>query len=162
MLLPHYRRLLAYEIEANKRILAAIDTIPAAARQGPAYTRLTQLLPHNQLARQVWLWRINVTPYDNPKDWFPSQTTDQTRAQCEKMDGAWSTYLAGLTEGDLAREVRYSSSEGQKYISTVADILTHVFNHSTYHRGQAARLITECGGQRPTTDFIAITRKAAE
>ena len=42
--------------------------------------------------------------------------------------------------------------------ATLDDILIHVFNHSTYHRGQVARLVTDAGGQRALTDYIAFFR----
>jgi uncharacterized damage-inducible protein DinB len=46
-----------------------------------------------------------------------------------------------------------------QYASTIHEVLTHVFNHSTYHRGQIARIVHEQGGQRASTDFIAFSRK---
>lgn len=36
----------------------------------------------------------------------------------------------------------YSNIKGEKFTSTLDDILIHVFNHSTYHRGQVALLVT--------------------
>jgi uncharacterized damage-inducible protein DinB len=158
-LIDHFRTLHAFEVWANARVLASLDTVPTAQRTTPAYIRATQLLPHNTLARQVWLWRIQELAYDNPKDWFPAWTIDETRARMGDVDAQWVAYLSTLTDRELARESRYSSSEGVRYVSTIHEILTHVFNHSTYHRGQIARIVHEQGGQRAATDFIAFSRK---
>lgn len=155
-----YLRLLASEREANRRVIGSIETVPVIKHRDPNYDRARSLIPHNTIARQVWLWRIQGTPYENPTNWFPVWDKETLRAKLHEVDSAWESFLSTLKEADLAREVFYSSSEGQMYSSTVDDILIHVFNHSTYHRGQVARIVHELGGQRASTDYIALTRTA--
>jgi uncharacterized damage-inducible protein DinB len=53
----------------------------------------------------------------------------------------------------------YRSLKGIESTSSLRDILTHVVNHSTYHRGQIARGIKAKGGVPPVTDFIAFARE---
>lgn len=43
-----------------------------------------------------------------------------------------------LTSIDLSRQVNYANSRGQTFSNSVRDVLFHVINHSTYHRGQIA------------------------
>jgi uncharacterized damage-inducible protein DinB len=157
--LTRFRNLLSYEREANRRTIESLSTVPASARERPEYDRAMQLLPHNLIARRVWLSRLKGAAYEMPSDWFPRWPLEQQRDEEETVHFLWHAYLDSLAEPDLLRDVHYTSSEGQKYVSTVDEILTHVFNHSTYHRGQIARLVTECGGRRATTDFIALTRR---
>ncbi len=160
-LIQHFVRLLAIETWANARVIESLATIPSGNRAGERYQRVMGLLPHCVIARQVWLWRIKGHPYEAIKDWFPPMAPRQVADAASDVDGQWSAYLAGLTEAELAREIHYSASDGTAYSSTVQDILTHVFNHSTYHRGQIARIVTELGGQRATTDAIAFSRVPA-
>ena len=70
------------------------------------------------------------------------------------MDKAWAIYARGLTEPALDRVLAYKATEGLDRALPVRDILTHVVNHSTYHRGQIARLIAECGVKPAVTDYI--------
>jgi uncharacterized damage-inducible protein DinB len=158
-LIDHFRTLHAFEVWANARSLTSLETVPAGNRGTPAFLRASQLLPHNTLARQVWLWRIQERVYDNPKDWFPAWSIEETRARMVDVDAQWTAYLGALTDSELARQNHYSSSEGVRYVSTIHEIITHVFNHSTYHRAQIARIVHESGGQRASTDFIAFSRK---
>lgn len=160
-LIGHYEQMLAYETWANERTLASLDTIPAQNRSGEKYTRVCGLIPHNIIARRVWLLRIRGTPHENPKEWFPAWDSAQTRAQAAEVDNLWREFLAGLRESDLNNELRYTASDGSKFVSKIGDVLVHVFNHSTYHRGQAARIVHELGGQRASTDHIAFTRRNA-
>ena len=151
-----YRRLLAYEQEANRLAILSVESIPEAGRKHAGYARATQLLPHNQLSRSIWLARLEGRPYEAPKEWFPSWTLDQTRMAMDEQHREWLEYFEELSDHDLPKPISYTSTEGQPFVRLVDDILTHVFNHSTYHRGQLARLVTECGGQRARTDFIAL------
>ncbi|MEI7657261.1 MAG: DinB family protein [Phycisphaerae bacterium] len=150
-----FLRQLGAESAANVAALDSLATIPAGARGLPPHDRAMQLLPHNQLARSVWLARLQGVAHERPNDWFPAWSTDLTREACERNDAAWGEWLASLGESDMARTVRYVSSEGQAYRNRVDDVLIHVFNHSTYHRGQLARLVTECGGLAASTDYEA-------
>ena len=153
-----YRRMLDAETWANALSLESLKTIPAAARGGEEYVRALQLLPHNQLARAVWLSRLTSSSHERPSDWFPAWTLEETAAACARNDAAWGSYLSLLADADLASEIEYVSSEGQAYRSRVDDVLTHVFQHSAYHRGQLARIVSRCGGQRASTDYIGFTR----
>jgi len=158
-LIDHFKTMLAYETWANQASLASIESVPPSARSGMLFTRALQVMAHNQLARRVWLARLQGRTETIP-DWFPSWTVAEIAAAAAQLDGTWSAYLAGLSETDLTKIASYRSSEGTAYSSTVHEVLAHVANHSTYHRGQVARLVSEAGGRRASTDFIAMTRKS--
>lgn len=158
--IARFTKQLAAETLANDLTLKSLASVPEHGRHSGAFQRASQLLPHNQIARRVWLCRLKGEKPEMPKDWFPSWTPEETRGVCAELDAAWATYLSTITDADLARETQYTSSEGKRYTSLVEDILIHVFNHSTYHRGQIARLVTECGGERAGTDYIAFRRTA--
>jgi uncharacterized damage-inducible protein DinB len=151
-----YRKLLAFEEEANRRMFAALESIPESGRKHPDFERALQLLPHNQLARYIWMARLEGRPYEAPKDWFPSWRLEETKMAEAEQNREWGEYLGHLSDPDLQKTISYTTTEGQPLVRLVDDILTHVFNHSTYHRGQLARMVTQCGGQRPKTDFIAL------
>ncbi len=55
-------------------------------------------------------------------------------------------------------ESGYKSMDGKPGASVTDDIITQVFNHSSYHRGQVAMLIAQAGGERPVTDYIFLAR----
>ncbi|MCH7396746.1 hypothetical protein MM236_02050 [Belliella sp. DSM 107340] len=52
----------------------------------------------------------------------------------------------------------YSNSKGQKYSSSVRDILFHIINHSTYHRSQIASELKNQGIEPLITDYIFFKR----
>jgi uncharacterized damage-inducible protein DinB len=156
--ISRYQRMLAAEIEANARSLASIESVPESNRDNDDFRRGAALLPHCALARRVWLWRIAGEKYENPTDWFPAMSAHATRELLAQADNDWRSFLDSLDDATLARTIEYSASDGTRYASTVDDIIMHVFNHSTYHRGQIARIVHELSGKRASTDYIAMTR----
>lgn len=157
---PQHRfaRLFAYEIEANKRASDSIAGVPVANRATPVYQRVLGVAAHIQIARATWLARVKNQPAPAPADWFPAQPLDKTRQMAADTDRDWNAYIAAITVETLDSLCTYTSGEGVRYRSLVDDIITHVLNHGTYHRGQIATLVTQCGGERAVTDFIAMTR----
>lgn len=158
-IVQHFRDLVGYETWANRAALASIETVPAASRSGVMYTRALQVMSHGQLVRRAWLARLQGR-HEVIADWFPSWTVGEIAAASAEMDAAWTDFLATLSDADLTRVASYKSSDGTAYANTVHEVLTHVSNHSTYHRGQVARLVSEAGGRRAVTDYIAMTRKS--
>ncbi|MBL8757275.1 MAG: DinB family protein [Phycisphaerae bacterium] len=157
-LLDHHRSMLAYEREASRRVLGALVSVPADRRGDPPFVRARGILSHVQLARRMWLSRLGAIA---KPEWvmFPDWPLDKLDAEMTDLDRLWANYLEPLREAELSNQVRYASTEGVAYVSTIHEILTHVHNHSTYHRGQVAMLLAQVGGQRAVTDFIALTRR---
>jgi uncharacterized damage-inducible protein DinB len=158
--LAHFRSLLDYDRRATELALASIDRVPPERRAEAACARARGIIAHVQSARHEWLARLGRLPR-RPWVMFPDWSTDQTRQDARRLDAAWADYLAAISEEDLDTPVTYASVEGVRWVSRTADILTHVFNHATYHRGQVAMLVKACGGTPASTDFITLTRVPA-
>ncbi|MHA4893274.1 DinB family protein [Pedobacter sp. PWIIR3] len=54
--------------------------------------------------------------------------------------------------------INYKTSTGAEFSTSVCDILTHTFNHATYHRAQIASQLKEAGVTPVTTDYILFAR----
>jgi uncharacterized damage-inducible protein DinB len=166
MLLPHHARMFAYDRWANQRVIdslrsaqTALERDPGgAAAEAPAFVKARQVWAHVQWARRLWHSRLIGAPPPDTADRFPPWPLDRAASECLALDQAWGDAIRGLDEPGLRRVVAYRTTEGHTAASTVADILAHVVNHSTYHRGQIARLVAECGGEVAVTDFIAFAR----
>jgi len=63
-----------------------------------------------------------------------------------------------LDESDLGYSINYVTSKGDPYTNSVKDILFHVINHSTYHRGQIAMEFKQQGIEPLVTDYIFYRR----
>jgi uncharacterized damage-inducible protein DinB len=63
-----------------------------------------------------------------------------------------------LDQSDLNSSIKYTTSKGDTYTNSVRDILFHVINHSTYHRGQIAAEFRQNGIEPVVTDYIFYKR----
>ena len=60
---------------------------------------------------------------------------------------------------DLTKTIRYSNTKGQTFENSVRDMLFHIINHSTYHRGQIATDVKNFGLLPLATDYIFYKRE---
>jgi len=59
---------------------------------------------------------------------------------------------------DFDKSISYTNSKGTAFENSVSQILMHLVNHTTYHRGQLARMIREQGIDPPNSDYIFYKR----
>jgi len=149
-----FQRWYAYEKDSHAKALASLDTVPADKRSSPEFDKAVALLAHLVAARKLWLYRMGGSP-ELPKDiFFDSPSLDWVRDSLERMEADWSRYLSNLSDADLERVFEYKSLEGQPFRNTIVDVLTQLFGHSWYHRGQIATLVRNLGGTPAITDFV--------
>lgn len=70
--------------------------------------------------------------------------------------------LTLLDRSELTDNITYKTSDGRPFHNTVGNILFHVVNHSTYHRGQLALLFRQNGMEPLVTDYIFYKRSMPE
>jgi uncharacterized damage-inducible protein DinB len=146
------RRLFAYDAWGNATALSSIRLATLAPS-----SRACALLGHLVGAGKLWLDRIHGRPASS--EVWPALTLEECESGFRELKAAWSATLDSLDAPGLARKVAYTNSKGEKWESTVADILTHVTLHGTYHRGQIALLVRGAGGVPAYTDFIEASRR---
>ena len=118
------------------------------------------LMGHMIAARQAWLNRFG-DPVERPAHLFPTDATyDGLLAELEVMERGWMDYFGRLDEPELERTFDYLTSEGTRFRNVVFDVLTQLYGHSFYHRGQIASLVRAAGGEPAKTDFIFWTRES--
>ncbi|MGH7710521.1 MAG: DinB family protein [Gemmatimonadaceae bacterium] len=152
MLLARLRRLVEHAEWANAQVIAALE------RQSVA-DDVVELFAHVLGAEEVWLSRLEGRTATLAV--WPALRVAQLPAAAAANAAGYRAYLDRLTPDDPAREIAYTNSAGQAFRSTIADILTHVAMHGSYHRGQVALRIRRDGGTPAATDFIAYARGVA-
>ena len=58
----------------------------------------------------------------------------------------------------LEESFTYVNLKGEQSTYRFADILVHVVNHGTYHRGQLGHLLRDLGLTPPSTDYLIFRR----
>jgi hypothetical protein len=81
-------------------------------------------------------------------------TLAETADLLHGVEGPWTEYLARATDEEIEREVEYQSLDAGRFRNRMEDILTQLFGHSWYHRGQIAMLVRACGREPAVTDLV--------
>jgi uncharacterized damage-inducible protein DinB len=142
-----------YERDCNAKALTMLQSVPAAARSSPEFARAVGKLAHLLAARHMWLFRLGIAK-DRPESWFPPTTIEQLPAAIADIEARWTAYLARLTDDDIAAEFEFTGYDGKRRRWPLVDLLTQVFGHAWYHRGQIAMLVKDLGGETVDTDYI--------
>lgn len=150
-LLEHFRRQFRYDFWANAEVLRVLAGLPDPPPQS------TRLLAHVIAAQHLWLSRLqNNLP--RLAVW-PDLSLVECTAELRQAKAAWQSYLDGLSDGDLSTSCGYTNSKGEEWKNSVADILSHVGLHSSYHRGQIALEVRRSGSSPAYTDYVHAVRQ---
>jgi uncharacterized damage-inducible protein DinB len=157
-LVEQYRRWLEYEQASHAKVVAALRAVPEEKRATEAFRQAVDLVVHLVGARRLWLERLGGAPA--APDLFPSGLAlEEAVRRLAEIEAAWTGYLGKLDDAEAERTFEYQSLEGDWYRNTIADILTQVFGHSWYHRGQIAWLLRSMGCEPAQTDFVFWARE---
>jgi uncharacterized damage-inducible protein DinB len=155
-----YRRWYTYEKEIHQKVLASLETIPESGRSSGAYLKIVELLAHLVAARRMWLHRLEPTN-PRPADLFPKNAgLADVVSDLESIQHKWTSFYDRLTDADLERVLEYKTTDRGWFRTSLADVLTQLYGHSLYHRGQIATLVRSCGGVPAETDFIYWCRES--
>ena len=111
-------------------------------------------LTHILAAEWVWLmrWRcVSPKALFNPAD-FPNLNSLRTRwAEIEREQ---TDFIGGVTDESLDRVIAYVNTKSEEWRYPLWQMMQHVVNHSTYHRGQVATLLRQLGAEPVPTDLL--------
>lgn len=151
MMLDYFDRLFTYDYWGNRRALGALRDSDAPPE------RAVRLFCHILAARQVWMARLTGTYSAHLAIW-PTFTLDECADLLEESRRTYRDYLRALELDRLEERIAYHNSKGMAFENSIAEILTHVAMHGTYHRGQIAQLLAMEDDTPPVTDFIQFLR----
>jgi uncharacterized damage-inducible protein DinB len=110
-----------------------------------SFTSLSATALHTAGAETIWLDRLNKVA--EPR-WLPNII----KGGKKEVQGAWKNSSAGLKsfienfdETKLQGSVSFKRPDGNTYELQHYKIFAHVFNHSTYHRGQIVTMLRQTG-----------------
>ncbi len=160
-----YRRWFRYEKESHQKAFASLGTVPEKRRSDASFEKAVGLMAHLAAARDLWLHRFGVreTGPATEEELFPrGLSVADLESRLGRMHEEWSDYLANLDDTELSRVFDYRAIEGDRFRNRVEDLLTQLFGHSWYHRGQVASIVRELGGVPAATDYVFWVREPVE
>jgi uncharacterized damage-inducible protein DinB len=163
MTIKNFRQLTDYNHWANLRLYGAALEMPEETYRLPTgvfFSSLHGTLNHLLLTDRIWLKRLtgtgehpdrlNAILYENRQELLRARMAEDAR-----LIGV----IAGYGDADLGKPVSYQTTSGKPYTQPLQEILLHLFNHQTHHRGQAhacCSILT--GTEPPSLDLLLFQR----
>ncbi len=114
--------------------------------------RTIPLFSHSINAHQIWNSRILET-----KSLAVHQI--HTLEKCKELDNQnYNDSLDILSDFDLAKKISYKTSGRIEFENSIQQILFHIANHFTHHRGQIISDLRQSGIEPIITDYIFYKR----
>jgi uncharacterized damage-inducible protein DinB len=155
------KTLMRYKAWANELVFAAVAQLPEAELAAPrkiVFGSLLRTLNHVYAMDEVWRahleGRAHAYTTRNPDACPPLAGL---RAAQTAMDEWYVGYADSLH--DAEETVRFRFIGGGPGEMTRRDILLHVANHGTYHRGNVASMMYQAGVAPPTTDLPVFLKR---
>jgi len=163
MSIENFKQLADYNHWANRRLYAAALALPDERyrhRTGVFFGSLHGTLNHLLLADRIWLKRLTGEG-EHPLRLDAILFEDRNELARARMaeDARLKRVVSGYSEADLAAAVSYKTRSGAPHQQALKDILLHLFNHHTHHRGQAHACCSILTGREPPSlDLLAFQR----
>ena len=110
-----------------------------------SFNSIEQTILHIAGAEQIWADRI--LKESNPV-WMPStfQGNKETLiATWKRTSERLKNSIENADEAQIESEISFTKINGEHFTMPCYQILAHVFNHSTYHRGQVVTMLRQVG-----------------
>ena len=151
-----FKTLAWYNRQVNEAVAELLIEYPVLTLEPKTtyYGSILDLLSHIAHSDRSWLERLDAqalagTHLPQPRSFSDSGAEfadfDIWRSHRDSLDRFMEGYCEALTETELAREVTYRNSKGVEYRQPLWQLLLHMFNHETHHRGQIAQVLDERG-----------------
>src|SRR5258707_13769850 len=164
MSVDQFKQFAAYNKWANARLYAAVLDLPELSYRfhiGVFFGSLLGTLNHLLLTDRLWLKRLtgegdhpnrlDAILYEGPAELTRARIAEDNRlvAVIDKYD-----------EAALANLHSYRTTSGMPQSQILSDILLHLFNHQTHHRGQAHACLSILTAEDPPSLDLLVFQRA--
>jgi uncharacterized damage-inducible protein DinB len=151
-----------YTAWANDRLFEALAQLPEGeltATRATVFGNMLHTLNHAYVVDLIWQAHLEGRPHGfkarNTENYPPLAALRQSQ---RGLDEWYISYADKLSQDRHDEVVEFTFVGGGPGAMTRGDILLHVVNHKTYHRGFVADMICQVPARPPTTDLPVFLR----
>jgi uncharacterized damage-inducible protein DinB len=157
------QQLAAYNIWANQRMMETILALPEEKQKQElpsSFKTIYDTVLHMWNAESVWWQRMKLHErIIAPIDFFKGSLQDMSNGLLQQ-NNQWVDWISHASDAALNHVFQYQNTKKEQFKQPVYQMLLHVFNHGTYHRGQLINMLRQLGIEKlPQTDFIVWSRR---
>ncbi len=156
------RTLTRYTAWANTRLYDTLAALPAGevtARRNQGLHSMVGTLAHAWVVDRIWQAHLQGRAHGyTTRQPDTEPVLDQLRLDQAALDRWYTDYADGLDAAAQAELLDFHFVDGGAGRMTRGDMLLHVVNHKTYHRGYVADMLYQAGFKPPVMDLPVFLR----
>ena len=153
----------AYNLWANKIITEKIAQLPVDTihkEMNSSFSSIYKTVVHLMDAESIWWQRLKLQEH---VEWPGKSFEGNFKALSQQLiflSKQWNEWVINANEVNITHVFGYQNSKKEYFKQPVYEMLLHLFNHQTFHRGQIITMMRQNGIEKiPATDFIVFARK---
>ncbi len=159
----HARTLANYRMWADRLTFDAVAALPPgeATKERPTlFKTMVGTLNHNYVIDLVWQAHLEGRDHGFTARnlVLHAELSDLWQAQ-QAVNQWYIDWTNRQSQASLDEAVNFTFIGGEKASMRRGDILLHVVNHATYHRGWVAEMFFQVPARNPTTDLPVFLRR---
>lgn len=154
---PYFENLYEYSFWANHRYFAVAEGLSDEQlhrMQGQSWGNVQAVLVHMLSSEWVWLQRWHGVSPKGHLDQADFPTLASVRERWSKQEAELRAYISSQTEGGLQSMITYSNFSGETFTVPLWQMLMHLANHETHHRGELAAMFALMDVPHPEEEVI--------
>ena len=159
----YFIQLSNYNIWANNIVCSWLEKISDGQWMEhitSSFNSIQETVLHIIAAEHIWLQRMNN---EENQVWLQSTfagTKDEHIALWKNTSAGLKDFVETFDESNLQTNLDFKRLNGDAYSMPFYELLAHIFNHSTYHRGQLVTMLRQVGVTNvEATDMLLFFRK---
>jgi len=156
------RTLTRYNAWANELIFAAVAALPEGEATKPrrsVFRNMVHTLNHNYVIDRIFQAHLEGRSHGytarNTSEHPPLAELWRSQHELDLWYVDWSD---AIEDAALTEKVNFTFVGGGEGVMTRGEILQHLVNHTSYHRGFVAQMLYEVPARPPTTDLTVFLR----
>jgi uncharacterized damage-inducible protein DinB len=152
----------AYNVWASQKLIDVIAELPeekCTAEVPSSFCSLYKTIFHMWDAESIWWQRMKMQEkIFRPSENVNASLKDVTNGLLQQSN-QWLEWVTQASEPAIDHVFHYHTAKNEQFKQPIYQMLLHVFNHGTYHRGQLVNMLRQLGVEKvPATDFIVWSR----
>ena len=156
------KQLSSYNLWATQRVMDVILLLPEekhVMELTSSFPSFYKTVLHMWDAESIWWQRLKLQEVITAPSMNFKGNAKDVGAALMHQDRLWENWVASANESALTHVFFYRNSKKEQFKQPVFQVLLHLFNHATYHRGQLVHAMRQIGMEKiPATDFIVWSR----
>jgi len=151
-----------YNVWATQKLIDAILLLPEEKHMveiPSSFSSFYKTIFHMWDAESIWWQRMKLhEKIIRPSENFKGSMKDVSNGLLQQSN-QWLEWVSQASEPAIDHVFQYHTAKSEQFKQPIYQMLLHVFNHGTYHRGQLVNMLRQLGVEKvPATDFILWSR----